>query len=363
MTGKSTLFVLAVAAAPVAGITLEQAQDEFEQFKVHYRRAYATLAEETERFQNFHESLERIEKHNAVPSHSWQRGLNQFSDMNDLEFKQAVLMAPQDCSATGPPKSRAAAPKAQDLPAHVDWRAKGVVSEVKNQGHCGSCWTFATVGCLEAHLAIKYDSWRAPRVSEQQLVDCAQAFDNAGCNGGLPSHAFEYIRYAGGLDTEFHYPYHGTDGNCTFEGPPDDMSSPFMPTSAGIGVTVPGGSVNLTVGDEEELRNAVATRGPVTIAYQVASDFRDYKSGVYTSTVCENGPQDVNHAVLVVGYGNDPVSGLDYWLVKNSWDYTFGVEGFFKIEANKNMCGLADCMSYPDLYGINAGALEGTVAV
>jgi len=335
-----------------------EAQVAFEDFKGHHHRVYATPEEAAERFQNFHASLERIQTHNANPNHSWERGVNQFSDMTDDEFNRAVLMAPQDCSATGAANTGANGPKAQDLPAHVDWRAKGVVSEVKNQGHCGSCWTFATAGCLEAHLAIKYDSWRAPRVSEQQLVDCAQAFDNDGCNGGLPSHAFEYIRYAGGLDTEFHYPYRGNDGNCSFEGPPDNMPSPFLPTSEGIGVTVPGGSVNVTMGDEDELKYVVATRGPVAIAYQVASDFRDYKSGVYTSTVCESGLKDVNHAVLVVGYGKCPDTGLDYWLVKNSWDYTFGMEGFFKIEANKNMCGLADCMAYPDLYGINAAALE-----
>jgi len=141
-----------------------------------------TPEEEEERFQNFHASLERIQKHNADFSHSWQRGLNQFSDMTDQEFHRAVLMAPQDCSATGPLKTRAG-PKAQDLPAHVDWRAKGVISEVKNQGHCGSCWTFATTGCLEAHLAIKYDSWRAPRVSEQQLIIAPKPSTTTGAMG------------------------------------------------------------------------------------------------------------------------------------------------------------------------------------
>ena len=307
MVLSSLIFAAIVKVVASDGLALDEAQVAFEEFKAQHQRAYATPEEEVERFQNFHSSLERIQTHNADPSHSWQRGLNQFSDMSDQEFHQAVLMAPQDCSATGPPKTHAAGPKAQDLPAHVDWRAKGVISEVKNQGHCGSCWTFATTGCLEAHLAIKYDSWRAPRVSEQQLLDCAQAFDNDGCNGGLPSHAFEYIRYAGGLDTEFHYPYNAIDGNCSFEGP-DDVPSPFLPASGGVGVTVPGGSVNLTVGDEDELQYVLATRGPVAIAYQVASDFRDYVSGVYTSTVCGSGPQDVNHAVLVVGYGKCPRS-------------------------------------------------------
>merc|ERR1712232_255151 len=130
-------------------------------------------------------------------------------------------------------------------------------------------------------------------------------------------------------------------------------TTPFMPTSAGVGVEVPGGAVNLTQGDEAALKFYLATKGPVSVAYQVASDFRHYSSGVYTSTVCQNGPKDVNHAVLAVGYGTDDVSGLDYWLIKNSWDYTFGMEGFFKIEAMKNMCGIANCNSFPDLYGMN----------
>jgi cathepsin H len=241
-----------------------------------------------------------------------------------------------------------------DLPSHVDWREKGVVSEVKNQGHCGSCWTFSTVGCLEAHLALKYDAWRAPRLSEQQLVECAQDFDNHGCEGGLPSHAFEYVRGAGGLSTEFSYPYLGVDGKCRFNKSATPETAPFRPSSAGVGVEVPGGSVNISQGDEAALKYFLATRGPVSVAFQVASDFRHYESGVYTSTVCKSGPKDVNHAVLAVGYGTDPVSGLEYWTIKNSWDYSFGMEGFFKIEAMKNMCGVADCAAFPDLYGLNA---------
>ncbi|CAE8629548.1 unnamed protein product [Polarella glacialis] len=264
-------------------------------------------------------------------------------------------MDSQDCSATGQAVSKAS-PSVQvpDLPESMDWRERGVVSEVKNQGHCGSCWSFATTGCLEAHLAIKFgDSWHAPRLSEQQLVDCAQAFDNHGCNGGLPSHAFEYVKASGGLSTEFHYPYFAKDQACAFNASNAiaHHGSSFKPTSAGIGVQVPGGSVNLTVGDEAGLKLALATKGPVSIAFQVASDFRHYSHGVYTSEVCKSGPQDVNHAVLAVGYGTDPDSKKPYWLIKNSWDYAWGVEGFFKIEAFKNMCGVADCMAYPDLYG------------
>lgn len=333
---------------------LETLRLKFESFKVTHRRDYSGSQEE-QRFEIFRRNLEQIAAHNAEPGRSWDMAMNQFSDLSDEEFQSQVLMEPQDCSATTGLRT---APAAPDLPSRWDWRERGVIGEVKNQGHCGSCWTFSTTGCLEAHLAIKYDAWHAPRLSEQQLVDCAQAFDNHGCSGGLPSHAFEYIKAVGGLSTEFHYPYAEKDQACGFNA--SLPSSPFRPSSAGVGAIVPGGSFNLTAGDEASLKYFLATRGPVSIAFQVASDFRHYSSGVYTSTVCKSGPQDVNHAVLAVGYGTDPQTGLQYWLVKNSWDYSWGDEGFFKIDAFKNMCGVADCMSFPDLYG-NSEAIASIV--
>mmetsp|Transcript_5728 Transcript_5728/g.11862 ORF Transcript_5728/g.11862 Transcript_5728/m.11862 type:complete len:347 (-) Transcript_5728:133-1173(-) len=325
----------------------------FEQFTVQFGKTYAGEEAEVRRA-NFQKSLQTIKAHNANPERSWTMGVNQFSDMSDEEFDKTVLMSPQHCSATnsvGVPNGAVA-----DLPEHLDWREKGVVPEVKNQGSCGSCWTFSTVGALESHMAIKYDAWRAPRLSEQQLVDCAQAFDNHGCEGGLPSHAFEYIRYSGGLSTEFSYPYTAKDGPCRFNKTATPETHPFRPTSGGIGGEVPGGSMNITAGDEKAMQYYLATSGPVSVAYQVASDFRHYDHGVYSSTICNNTAMDVNHAVLAVGYGTDPESGMHYWTIKNSWDYTFGEEGFFKIEAFKNMCGISNCNSFPDLYGAGPAA-------
>ena len=130
--------------------------------------------------------------------------------------------------------------------------------------------------------------------------------------------------------------------------------------------------MNLTKGDEVALKYYLATKGPVSVAFDVASDFRDYKSGVYSSTICSHDAEhasrrveyvddatrahrsmstQVNHAVLAVGYGTDPVSAKPYWLIKNSWDYTWGDSGYFRMEAFKNMCGVGDCNSFPDLYG------------
>jgi len=302
----------------------------FEDYEVAYNKKYS-FGERMMRRAHYEQSLQRVAAHNAG-GHSWRAGINQFSDLSDEEFKNSYLMRPQKCSATntvGVPgettRLRGAdnKKKTADLPPSIDWRSRGIVSEVKNQGGCGSCWTFSTTGALESHLALKAGAWRAPRLSEQQLVDCAGAFDTQGCNGGLPSHAFEYIRHAGGLSTEFSYPYHAKDQKCTFNA----SASVTAPQSNGIGIRVPGGSVNLTKGDEAALKYYLATKGPVSVAFDVASDFRDYKSGVYSSTICAHDAEHVNHAVLAVGYGVDPVSAKPYWLIKNSWDYTWGLCG------------------------------------
>ena len=203
---------------------------------------------------------------------------------------------------------------------------------VKDQGSCGSCWTFSTTGAVEAHhfLATGENVSLAP----QQLVDCAGAFDNAGCNGGLPSHAFEYLHYFGGQMLEADYPYTAKDGKCVAD-------------AAKAAATV-SSQVNITFEDEDMLVDAVGRFGPVSVAFQVASDFQHYSGGVYTSTVCGSGPEDVNHAVLAVGYDHDAESGLDYWIVKNSWGTEWGVEnGYFFMERGRNMCGVADCASFP----------------
>ena len=111
------------------------------------------------------------------------------------------------------------------------------------------------------------------------------------------------------------------DQKCSFNA----SASVTAPQSNGIGIRVPGGSVNISKGDEVALKYYLATKGPVSIAFDVASDFRDYKSGVYSSTICAHDAEHVNHAVLAVGYGVDPVSAKPYWLIKNSWDYTWGL--------------------------------------
>lgn len=277
------------------------------------------------RFGYFVESLELIKssKNKDLP---YKLSLNEFADMSWEEFQHQKLGADQNCSATtkGSHKLTDAL-----LPPVKDWRDEDIVSPVKDQGSCGSCWTFSTTGALEA--AYKQAFGKDISLSEQQLVDCAGAFNNFGCHGGLPSQAFEYIKYNGGLEPEGAYPYTGKDGVCKFSS-----------ENAAVKVL---DSVNITLGAEDELKHAVALVRPVSIAFQVIHEFRLYKEGVFTSDHCGNTPMDVNHAVLAVGYGVE--NGIPYWLIKNSWGADWGDHGYFKMEMGKNMCGIATCASYP----------------
>lgn len=303
-------------------------ENQKEEIYKEYIQVYNKNAS-TSRNQVFRNTLDEIAAHNRDKSQTWKKGINQFTDMTSEDFRKLyTIQAPQNCSATVGTHVMTNRP----LPDEADWRKKDMVSPVKDQGHCGSCWTFSTTGCLEAH----YRIYKKTKVllSEQQLVDCAQAFDNHGCNGGLPSHAFEYIKYSGGIESEDGYPYKAETQDCKF-----DRSK--------IVAKVPHGAVNITALNEAELADAIAFKGPVSVAFQVVDGFKDYRSGVYESKVCKNGPMDVNHAVLAVGYGTS--NGIPYYIVKNSWSTTWGQDGYFLIRRNSNMCGIANCNSYPNL--------------
>lgn len=223
-------------------------------------------------------------------------------------------MAPQNCSATSSLKLK---PEFKEfaIPESYEWNDLGMVSPVKNQGSCGSCWTFSTIGSLEAFWNI-LGKGRNMTFSEQQLVDCAGAFDNHGCNGGLPSHAFEYIRYHGGIQSDATYPYVAKTNPCVAR---PDINVAY----------VRHGSYNITQGDETELAERLYNAGPIAISFQVIAGFKNYAGGVYTVNNCGKTTQDVNHAVLATGYGVE--KNVKYWNIKNSWGASWGVAGYFKM--------------------------------
>lgn len=280
-------------------------------------------------FKVFAENLNVIIEHNSTPDKTWSQGLNNYSDMTEQEFiAYYKLDAEQHCSATRSfDETRFMGTK---MPRHVDWRERGVVTPVKDQGQCGSCWTFSSTGAIESHFAI--NTWEHATLSQQQLIDCAGDFDNHGCNGGLPSHAFEYLNHTiGGLELETTYGYQAKDQTCKY--------------NRNKAVVSVDGSFNITQGDEVQQAQACDQAGPIAVSYQVVGDFKNYVDGVYSSDECKNGPMDVNHAVLAVGYGT--FRGEDYWIVKNSWGLDFGQDGYFWIARGKNMCGISTCSSYP----------------
>ena len=281
------------------------------------------------RFGIFTETIKQIREHNAE-GHSWTKGVGEFTDMTEEEFKQARLMAPQNCSATNA-FTLHEEERANAIPDSYEWNNFGMVSPVKNQGRCGSCWTFSTVGAMESHWNI-LGKGKNITFSEQQLVDCAGDFDNHGCNGGLPSHAFEYIKYAGGLESDVTYPYQAKDGSCVYR----------PQVSVGYARY---GSYNITQGDEKELAERLYQAGPISVSFQVINGFKDYKSGVYSVNNCGKTTKDVNHAVLATGYGAE--NGAKFWNVKNSWGPAWGASGYFKIAREANMCAIGQCNSYP----------------
>ncbi|XDV28727.1 hypothetical protein PO909_031944 [Leuciscus waleckii] len=321
------VLVLFAVLYQVHTVPLHTEEDEFlfKSWLSQYNKKYE-INEYYQRLQIFLENKKKIDHHNAG-NHKFSMGLNQFSDMTFAEFKKSYLLTePQNCSATRGNHLSSNGP----YPDMIDWRNKGhYVTDVKNQGPCGSCWTFSTTGCLESVTAIA--TGKLLQLAEQQLVDCAGAFNNHGCNGGLPSQAFEYIMYNKGLMTEEDYPYKAKDGECRFK---PQLAAAFVKDV-----------VNITKYDEMGMVDAVARLNPVSFAYEVTNDFMHYKDGVYSSNVCHNTTDMVNHAVLAVGYAQE--NGTPYWIVKNSWGTSWGINGYFYIERGKNMCGLAACSSYP----------------
>ena len=323
----SKLLIVFLAVSCLANL---QAERTFHHFTNAFSKSYSS-EEYSYRLSIFSETLAQIESHNSNPENTWTMGINEFSDWTEAEFARGRLGAWQNCSATQ------GTYKGLDLgwlPASVDWRSMGVVTPVKNQGNCGSCWAFSTAAAMESHWAI-VTKQGLPSLSEQQLVDCAGNFNNNGCDGGLPSQAFQYIQQAGGLTTETQYPYTAVDGKCK--------------TNVTFAAFARGGAHNITYLDEYGLQEAIAFNGPVSVAFQVIAGFKNYNGGVYSNPACSPLPENVNHAVLAVGYATT-AAGQDYYIIKNSWGASWGVDGYFWMQRGVNMCGVADCASFPIIY-------------
>jgi len=355
--------ILALAASEVvqmhhktlANVNNEFLEDRFgnqinlksawKEFMEKYKKVYKSVVEEEQRLKIWVQNLIYIETHNLKFSNketTFQLKMNEFGDYTNKEFvkerngynhqakknnkqKTPVYMVDLDFDEDA-------------LPKNVDWRDHGYVTEVKNQGQCGSCWSFSATGSLEGQM--KRKTGKLPNISEQNLIDCSKDDGNNGCNGGLMDYAFQYIKRQDGIDGESSYPYEMVDTKpCRYK---SDQS-----------VADDVGYVDITSGSERDLKDAIATQGPVSVAIDASNySFQFYHTGIYYDPNCSS--QQLDHGVLAVGYGEiehveaDSHKPHKYWLIKNSWSASWGDKGYIRIAREKNNhCGVATAASYP----------------
>ena len=295
--------------------------NQFQKFIKKYNKKYSSVNEYLARFEVFKMNVMNLYKE----SQKYKTGITKFSDLTQQEFAKIYLNLNYDAMAVAnfnpahPSFSNAA-------PDSFDWRDKGLVTPVRDQGMCGSCWAFSTVANLEG-LYYKLKGV-AVDLSEQILVDC-DTYDSA-CNGGLMEYAFQWIK-ENGMETEEDYPYTGYKGSCKAD------------PSKYIDMKVTGwkklGSSTSTWSpvDEEEIKEFLYETGPLAIALN-ANPLQTYSGGILDKTSSQCPVSGINHAVTLVGYGAE--SGVDYWIVKNSWGANWGENGYFRIRRGTGCCGV-----------------------
>jgi len=335
----SACLALAAAATPERD---SYTQILFAKFQQEHNKEYKTRAEHNHRFNVFAENVRKINEHNSA-GHSYQKGINQFSDLTDAEFKAQYLGGYKGLAApAGKTTSEQPARKAiKDLPASVDWRDAGAVTDVKNQGQCGSCWAFATTEMIESYAALAGGD--LPVLSAQQVTSCTPnplaCGGTGGCMGSIPQLGYTYIQLFG-HSSEDDYPYVSGQSMAT-----EDCLYDITNTAPVIGIT----GYDTMSNDQEATMNHLANVGPLAVAVD-ASYWSSYRGGVFTGCSFDENIA-LNHAVQLVGYGTDPSEG-DYWLVRNSWGPSWGEGGYIRLQRQAE----AQC-------GVDSTPMSGTACV
>eukprot|EP00286_Rhodomonas_abbreviata_P001498 CAMPEP_0181289130 /NCGR_PEP_ID=MMETSP1101-20121128/718_1 /TAXON_ID=46948 /ORGANISM="Rhodomonas abbreviata, Strain Caron Lab Isolate" /LENGTH=372 /DNA_ID=CAMNT_0023393331 /DNA_START=106 /DNA_END=1224 /DNA_ORIENTATION=+ len=331
----SSVFFTILGAALVAATPSTLEGYTFKQFVKEHNLKFDRM-EMPERELMFNVELARVKEHNAK-NLSWKEGMNKFSVMTADEKK--AFMGRHKGAARNQDKMLKNAhslpadfnmKSVSALPRHVDWRSQGVVSAVKDQGHCGSCWAFASTAVIESHVALA--SGLLFDLSTEQMAMCAPNPDSCGgtggCEGSTAELAFEYVTGSKGLLSEFQYSYtsyYGEDESCA------------IPSGQAAAATIDG-YVQLPENDYSSLMTAIATVGPVAISVD-ASAWSAYEGGIFDG--CNQAQPDIDHAVTLMGYGEEK-DGSKYWLVRNSWSPAWGEKGYIKIartDDEEQRCG------------------------
>jgi hypothetical protein len=311
-------------------------KDLFRTWHLLFKKDYTLDSSEAkQRFIIFKDNLAKIKESNAQ-NLPYKLGLNQFSDLTNEEYRK--LYVGNDKLPVDPAQNFLNDDDDDDLTKRnlqsnlpVNWTS--MYSPIRNQGTCGSCWAFASAGTIEGNLAKKLNR-TIPYLSPQQLVDCDKV--SFGCNGGYYNYAFDYVRI-NGLQNEIDYPYKGIDSTCKFN---STKTKTFVTGYKYCN----NGSYNLKC--SISIVYGLLQQGPLTVSVDAAGyAFQYYKSGVMTADCSV-----ANHAVILVGYGLDTTTNLNYWLIRNSWGSYWGDKGYIKIavnDLNKNSCFVSNMAYLP----------------
>jgi len=342
----AVLFALATAVRIKTHTTDDLYEGMFSHFMSKFNKVYETPVEKAKRFDIFKANMIRYNEMNKKAPHT-KYGMNKFADLSVDEFRAQRLSSKR---ISGEPLAQSCLSKGvtaplmdtSDIPTSYDWRSANppVVSPVKDQGQCGSCWAFSTIGNIESQNAIRGKP--LTQFSEQLLVDCSTGCSNEppygvvcnqGCGGGWQWNALEDIMYWGGVETETEYPYTAETGTC-------QLNKKLLTTAVKNYTCL---TNNKTSGaDENQMAAFMVANGPLAIALN-ADYVEGYSSGIIdppTPADCDG--TSLDHAVLIVGYGiqTTPAPAVPFWIVKNSWGADWGESGYFRIVRGQGACGL-----------------------
>jgi len=315
------VVALALFFGLVAAFTELEYQDAFTNWMKEHGKMYSA-DEFDHRYNAFKWNMDYVEFWNSMNS-STVLGLNIMADLTNGEYQNIYLGTRIKVEVSTLYEEEPAV----GLPLAVDWRTSGAVTGIKDQGQCGSCWSFSATGAIEG--AKKIATGTLTSLSEQNLMDCSTSYGNQACNGGLMTSAFKYVQANKGIDTEQSYPYTAKTGTCHY-------------SAANSGATITSYKT-IASGSETALANAISNQ-PIAVAIDASKNsFQLYKSGVYYEPTCSSSSLD--HGVLAVGWGT---STADYYIVKNSWGTSWGTAGYIQMARGRsNNCGIATQAAYP----------------
>jgi len=305
----------------IVGLVLCSAFDEntlFTAWKAQYNKQYDSTDEEAIRFTNFKLSIERVQARNAKNSNAV-FGLTKFADLSVEEFKSLLGYVPAENTrdiGVLPTGSIA-------VPQTFDWRTQNMVTPVKDQGQCGSCWAFSVTENIESVYCKgnNLDCTTLAPLSPQEIVDCDD--QDLGCDGGDPPTAYQFVIDKGGMEDNSDYPYTARDGSCKFK-------------ASLVKVKISSWKYATQNSDETTMMNNLVNWGPLSICVD-AEPWQDYTGGILMAADCDT---TLDHCVQLVGY--DLTQSTPFWIVRNSWGSDWGENGYIRLQEGQDTCGCAD---------------------